>query len=177
MKKSLVVIRNRITMIKIEEAANAVIYVLEEHDKRFHDNTLRKAILLERIPEAISKMRDWKKDGKKIGVSIPAVENHEVDIANAGFVCGHWKDICLLCAEFGYFVIWNPPGEAPGLRLGTIDEYGNQQGLITGITSGFANYHNDRTKIIEQHGCNGTELHVEVSRHKIPEGEQHNADG
>ncbi|HMN11184.1 MAG TPA: hypothetical protein PKD55_02520 [Bellilinea sp.] len=151
--------KERIKRIKVEEAANAVIWILEEHNKRFPNSTLKKALLLKRIPEAI-----WKVRSVKGGKYIPTVDNREVAIASTSFVNNNWTEICYQCAEFGYYVIWNPPGESLGLRLGTLEEYQRQQSQITAIASGIADYHNKRASIITSHGEQGNDLHVEVSK-------------
>lgn len=152
----------RIERVRMIEAADAIINILEEHNKRFPGGTLKKELVLDRIEDAIGKIRSMKPGGKYI----PAVENKQVAIASRSFVSSKWTDICYLCAETGYFIIWNPPDESPGLRLGTLEEYNNQQARILSITSGIARYHNHRAGIIEDHGMTGTDLSVAVLRHK-----------
>jgi len=155
--KQLKVIRKKIERVKIEESANAVIRLLQ----RAGPYTVSKKALFQQVPHEIHCGR--RKDGSRY---IPTVENREVDIANAQFLRGHWKEIRLTCETYGYFIIWNPPGETSGVRLGTIEEYQQQQGLILSIASGFAEFHNTRADIIEDYGEKGTDIEVKIHRRK-----------
>lgn len=152
--------RKRIEVIKLQEAADAVIYVLEEHDKHFQGESIKKSIVCDRVPDAIEKMRH-KANGC---IEIPAVENIEVKVANHSFVLRHWTDICLMCAEYGYYIVWNQG--SLGVRLGSLEEYIAQQPMLLGVTDGFAKYHNRRTKCIEEAGERGADLQVRVVRHQ-----------
>jgi len=156
-------VKLRIRRVMIGEVANALIYTLQEHQKRFPlDRTIRKQDLLDQIPGAIDNMRRQQHGCKYV----PAIENMEISIADRSFILANWTEIRLTCEGCGYFIIWNPPGEKTGIRLGTIDEYMHQQAELTSVASGFANLHNVRADIIEQFGKHPTDLKVELVVHR-----------
>jgi hypothetical protein len=150
-------IRAEIRQVKLEEAADALITILEDHAERWSNTTVPKKNVISAIPDVIEQMRC------NNGVcEIPAIENREVAIANESFCRSNWGEIRRLCSEYGYFIIWNPPGERVGIRLGTIEEFQRQQGHIVGIAQGFADFHNERSDIIEDHGEEATQLRVRI---------------
>lgn len=145
--------------IKIAEAAEAVALALECSGADKPGVTVKKKDLLAQIEDWVWSLR------RQSGVlKIPTVLNKEVKVADTRFCRCNWSKIREKAAEMEYFIIWNPVGEPLGIRLGSLEEYQEQQAWVMNATQGFADFHNQRAKTIREHGANAGDLDLKLKR-------------
>ena len=152
--------------MRITEAAQAVISLLEIWKCDKPGRSVKKKTLLNAIPGQIQENR--RRDGV---LSIPTVENVEVKVADATFCKNNWRDIRCECERYGYFIVWNMPGEPQGIRLGTADERQYVQGYTIASTEGFVRTHNETARRLRRFGVDQTvdlQLREEVKRVQDP---------
>ena len=92
-------------------------------------------------------------DGRKIagGRRIPTIENTEVLDVDRKFLKNNWSEITDRLADDGEYIVWEG-GKKGGVRLGTLDEYIEQQKQVRAIAQGVIKKHNRRTDIISDAG-------------------------
>lgn len=154
-------IAKEVKRVRIEEAADALVLLLKVQGATCKGTTVKKAFIIKNIEHYVHQVR------RSTGVMIiPTVLHREVKAANETFCRNNWKAIRETAGQMGYYIIWNPPGENLGIRLGTLEEYQNQQALIMNITASFAKFHNERAETIRDSGEKAGDLQVKLRRQK-----------
>jgi hypothetical protein len=133
--------------IKIAEAANALIGLLEQLGAKPGGRTVLREVLIRKIPGYIDEHVRTKNGFKEI----PTVNNLAVRLPTPSYLNKNWKAIRETACSYGYFIIWNPPEERPGLRLGTLEEYEYNQNMIQTILIGLMDFYNARAITIVRH--------------------------
>lgn len=147
--------------MRVEEASESLVSILDPIYKMNPRIRIKKAILIPKVSKHAYDER--RKEGYNYQKT---VENHLVRGPNSKFVDAHWTSICLYCAdEMKMYVVWGDSG----VRLGTLEEYQNQQECIENIASGVASSHNKRAEIINKRG--GESVYINVNILQLPEGE------
>ena len=144
---------------RLEQAADAVIAILEDHECSRIGRLMKKKQLLGLIATQVETNRRCR------GVhELTTIANRVVKVADDAFCRNpkNWKHIKMYCAAYGYYILWNPYGEPLGIRLGTLKEYIRQQGKIVNATQGFADLHNERSDIIRKHGEEAAHLRLRL---------------
>lgn len=85
------------------------------------------------------------------GIHIPTIENTEVREVDNSFVKNNWSEMTDRLAEDGTYIVWEG-GKRGGVRLGTLEEYQEQQITIREIANGISDKHNVRATIINEAG-------------------------
>jgi hypothetical protein len=147
--------------VRIGEAAEALAFLLEKHGADKKGRTVKKAWVLQHMEAHI-----WELRRDKGYLEVPTVLNTEVKVADERYCRNNWKAIRETAAEMEYFVIWNPKGEPVGIRLGSLEEYQEQQALVMNLTEGFKKFHNQRADIIRGHGQNAGKLDLSLRKKK-----------
>ena len=153
-------ITDTIQEMRLEEAAEAVLSILEPRYEDNKERTIAKASL---FPQAVKAAYDGRRtEGYNY---IPSVENREVKEPNVKFFEYNWGDISHYCAdELKKYIVWDDCG----VRLGTLKEYQEQQKIIKNITDGMTSTFNKRASIINKRG--GESVYINVNIFQLPEG-------
>lgn len=146
----------RRTEIRIEESANALIGILQQWNAKPGGRTVKREAITHAIPDYIEEVVRIKSGIR----TIPTVNNLAVRLPTEAFINKNWKAIRETACSFGYFIIWNPPGEALGLRLGTLEEYTEQQEGIQQLLIAMMDFHNARAITIVRHDGDATAVEI-----------------
>lgn len=142
--------------IRISESADALIGLLKLWNAQPGGRTVLKSDVLKAIPGYI-------KENVRVnhGIrEIPTVNNLAVRLPTAPFLERNWKAIRETACSYGYFIIWNPPSEKPGIRLGTLEEYTEQQETVQQVLLAFMDFHNARAITIVRHKGNASAVDI-----------------
>lgn len=83
-------------------------------------------------------------------LKIPTIENTEVRLADNDFVLNNWSRMADRAADIhSVYIVWEG-GKNGGVRIGTLEEYHEQQTILGLIVYGGAEKHNRRADIINR---------------------------
>lgn len=148
--------REKMRDVIVDEAAQAVIHILEANGCCIGGEYMPKKYIIELIPETIQSLRV---DSNGIR-TIPTVENREVKVPVYSYYSHHWKLIRERCETYGYFLVWNTNGNNKGLRLGTAEEKEDTQRLLFASLKGFVDSYNDVNDLLEIFGIDKRDLDI-----------------
>jgi hypothetical protein len=138
--------------IKIDFAGKSLDRILSSIERRTPGKTITKSELIPQVSDKVQKVFE------ESGIDIDYVES--VTAPDEKWIRGHWSAICKhLARRYGKYVIWIP---CVGVRLGTLQEYQDNQNLLANITMGVRDCIEDRTRIIHKHGGQSFLISVEV---------------
>jgi hypothetical protein len=153
-----------IRRVKREEAADAIVAIMLAAGANRPGVLLNKKVIFSKVEEQVRANRRY--NGCK-GITIPTVEHREVGTANEAFCRTNWTEIKGIAESYGYYFIYNPEGEGVGLRLGTIEEYADQQSRVLNSTQAYADWHNRRSSNIKVYGHKAAHLKVRVTGERL----------
>jgi hypothetical protein len=147
--------------IKVEEVAEATVLFLNDIYVANPTMTVKKATIIPKIAKLVAEGR--RIDGYNY---IPTVENRAVREPNEKWIINNWKHVTLFIAEeLEKYIVW----DRDGVRLGTFEEYQEQQEMIENIADGVASSFNRRATIINSRG--GESVYISVNVFQLPEGD------
>ena len=100
----------------------------------------------------------------------PSGQKRNLKIPKPSFIRNNWTDIVKRCAnypnpDYRVYIVW-VGGKEGGVRIGTREEFQNQQAILEAISKGVAEEHNERTDIINADG--GSSGRIEVKALPLP---------
>ena len=131
---------------RMDEACACVPSILDEEGCTKKGAVLPKQTLFKAVVDCCTANR------RGSGVlHLPTIENTEVRAVDRRFLKNNWSEITDRLAESDTYVIWEG-GKRGGVRLGTLEEYIEQQKQLRAIAHGVIEKHNTRTDIIQDAG-------------------------
>lgn len=95
-------------------------------------------------------------------LKIPTIENTEVRLADTDFVLNNWSRMAERAADLhSIYIVWEG-GKNGGVRLGTFEEWQEQQKTLGLIAYGVVDKHNRRSDIINRKGGEGHYLGLQL---------------
>jgi len=140
--------------IKIDGAAKELIRALEGVERRNPGDCIVKPKLIPQVATNVQRAFE------QSGLDIDYVES--ITAPDEKFIWGHWSQICKHAARrYKKYIIWPPRA---GVRLGTLQEYQENQRVLAKITQGVADCIEDRTHIITSHGGQSFLISIQVKQ-------------
>lgn len=132
---------------RMDEACACVPSILEEEGCNKKRAVLPKRTLFKAVIECCTINR--RIPG---ALKLPTIENTIVRPVDRRFLENNWSEITdRLAEDHKTYIIWEG-GRRGGVRLGTLEEYIEQQEQLRGVTRGVAKKHNRRAAIIKDAG-------------------------
>ena len=131
---------------RLEEAEACVPAILEEEGCDHEGAVMQKRALSYRVAGCCEANR--RGPGY---LHMPLIENTLVEPVNHKFVLNNWSVLCIRLAASGAYIIWEG-GKRGGVRLGTLEEYQEQQKTVGAIAQGVVDIRNTRSNIINKAG-------------------------
>lgn len=139
----------------LDEIIDALKETLFERECVKEGNVISKPILIPMLAVRIEKRR--RREGY---MYVPSVENTPVKLPDAKTIKNNWSRAVFRAADVHkIFIVWEG-GKRGGVRLGTVEEYNDQQSTMKGITEGVKDMHNRRADVINREMGEGTAGHI-----------------
>ena len=133
----------------LDEVIEAVEITLEELGCNEEGHVIPKETLIPIVAKRVEEDRRMKYSNG-IYLKLPTIENTEVRLPDANFILNNWSRMAERAADLhSIYIVWEG-GKNGGVRLGTLEEYHEQQTVLGLIVYGGAEKHNRRADIINR---------------------------
>lgn len=127
------------TETRIDESAQAVILILAGFEKRNPGEWITKPVL---YPMVTTRVEEKIEDNLTLYLDA-------ITAPDEAFLTNHWSLICKAAArKYKKYIVWG----SKGCRLGTLEEYEENQNDLAAIGRGICDAVGDRTHIIQDNG-------------------------
>jgi hypothetical protein len=145
---------------RIDDATKAVITILEGIERRNPGKRITKENL---FPIIISRVEDNINDSDLL-----IYDEEAISAPDESFLSRRWPDICKRAAQqYKKYIVWS----WEGIRLGTLEEYQDNQKDLKKIILGGKDCVDDRTKIIRANGGRSFTMIIQF-KNMLPSGEE-----
>lgn len=140
--------------IRLSIAARALISALE----RYHEKNNGDCIVKRELIPHVARRSGWIMEDDYD----PTYDSQAIPPPSDRFILANWSTITQLCAnQYRKYIVWEP-GRSQGIRLGTFEEYQENQKTLALIARGLVDTIEDRASIIVDQGGQSFLITMEV---------------